>query len=338
MILKRPGMGPLVLTMMLGGLLLAGCADEIEPASLIARPRVLAARVEPAGDSSRSWPRPAEAATITWLVVTPDATRPRPLSWSLSACVAAAVGGACRDGEAPFLTSTGDSDDGAPPVLAFTVPSEATLGDASRLLITGAICVDGAAVAGAGLGQRCIGAGAVETDVALTVILERAAAQNHAPTLADDPITFDGAVWPGSAIGALPAADCAGAAAALGLPVVAATARDDKRHVEVASDAGDRETIPPPAGAETAASPAREALQLSHFSTGGELDRQFDAVEAADERAVAPLRVDWQPPKPAAVASAGGMAVTFYFVARDLRGGVDWTARSLCVTPAALAP
>ena len=332
MSLQRMGLFALLVFL---GYLLPGCADEIEPASLIARPRVLGARVETAGDPSRSWPRPGESATLTWLAVAPDASQPRPLAWTLDACVATATGDACRDGEAPFYSGGGASDDGGLPALTFTAPSEATMGDASRLFVTGAICTDGAAVAGAGPGQRCAGSNAVESDVALTVAVERANLDNHAPTLADDPITFDGAPWPGTAIAALPAEDCATTAAALGLPVVAATTRDDKRWIEVGIDAADREIIPPPAGSDADAGASREALQLSHFSTGGELDRQFDAVESADQRAVTPLRVDWQPPKPEAVTSPGGVAVTFYFVARDLRGGVDWTTRSLCVTPAA---
>ena len=157
MSLQRMGLFMLLAVL---GHLLPGCADEIEPASLIARPRVLGARVEAAGDASRSWPRPGESATLTWLTVTPDASRPRPLAWSLAACVAAAAGDACRDGGAPFFAGGGESDAGGLPVLTFTAPSEAMMGDASRLLITGAICVDGAAVAGAAPGQRCVGAGA----------------------------------------------------------------------------------------------------------------------------------------------------------------------------------
>ena len=42
------------------------------------------------------------------------------------------------------------------------------------------------------------------------------------------------------------------------------------------------------------------------------------------------MTVKWEPPK-AATVGAGGQVVTFHFVVRDLRGGLDWTSRALCV-------
>jgi hypothetical protein len=316
MSLKRIALFVLIV---LTGYLLPGCSDSFDPASLIARPRVLGARVEAGGDATRPWPRPGEAARVTWFVVTPGA--PLPLSWDLAACVAAPAGtGRCRDGETPFATATGQNSDGALPVFDFVAPTADVLAGASQLLITGVIHAQDAP----------------DTDVTLTVDLQLGDDQNHAPTLADDLVTLDGAPWaePAPAAGIdVPAAGeaCVAVASTLGLPTVAAKAPAPaavvKHPIAVAIDAADRDWIP----AQPPATPGREALLLSRFTTAGKLAEQFGVVEAEDQEPVTTLSVDWEPP-PVAMVPADGLLVRFYFVARDQRGGIDWISRALCVT------
>ena len=74
----------------------------------------------------------------------------------------------------------------------------------------------------------------------------------------------------------------------------------------------------------------REALRLSFFASAGELARQFAIVEADDERAAPVVEMTWTPPAAADV-PAEGMDVRLVIVERDLRGGVDFVERTLCV-------
>jgi hypothetical protein len=43
------------------------CTSSLDPATLIARDRVLGAKVIVDVDPSRAWPAPGEHATVTWL-------------------------------------------------------------------------------------------------------------------------------------------------------------------------------------------------------------------------------------------------------------------------------
>jgi hypothetical protein len=74
----------------------------------------------------------------------------------------------------------------------------------------------------------------------------------------------------------------------------------------------------------------REALRLSFFASAGELARQFAIVEADDERAAPVVEMTWTPPAPEDV-PAEGVEVRLVIVERDLRGGVDFVERTLCV-------
>ena len=97
------------------------------------------------------------------------------------------------------------------------------------------------------------------------------------------------------------------------------------------TDGSDRETYTALAGAPPVAMPARESLQISQFTTAGELNSQFSFVEAADDNPTTTVAVTWEAPQVAEV-PASGLAVTFTFVTRDNRGGTDWTTRAVCVT------
>lgn len=73
---------------------------------------------------------------------------------------------------------------------------------------------------------------------------------------------------------------------------------------------------------------ASETLFVSHAATAGRFDRQLTVIEP--ESADLSASIDWKAPGSGADTNR---IARLYFVVRDLRGGVDWTARTLCVVP-----
>jgi hypothetical protein len=96
-------------------------------------------------------------------------------------------------------------------------------------------------------------------------------------------------------------------------------------------EGSDREAYEALVGDPPVATPARESLQISRFTTAGKLKSQFSFVEATNDDAMTSVDVTWEAPETADVAAVGS-AVTFIFVTRDNRGGMDSTTRALCVT------
>jgi hypothetical protein len=284
-------------------LLLSGCGDPLTPPWLIDKPRVLGARIEATADPARPWLRPGEEAQVKWLVVAPEGAPP--MRWAFALCLPDPRGNC----QTPLGTMTGD---GAP-VLSFALPPAEMLGTANQLVLAGVFCAGGAPTLVAGA-PGCEGM-AAPTAVVLPLPLERGTT-NHNPSLTAATFTVGGAPWPAGD-------DCAA------LPRFPAGAAAQPVAVTLA---GQRELYQSTANAEGAPTERRETIQLSHFTTAGKLPRQLSFIEAAEQSDPATLSVDWTPP-PAAEVPAAGLTVRFFFVARDLRGGLDWTARTLCVTP-----
>jgi hypothetical protein len=324
-----------------------GCADPTVPGSRIIATRVLGARVDVAGDLNQTRPAPGEDAHVTWLVAGPGA--PRPVAWAFQAWACdgdpdadhcANVGSAVAAGPAGVA---GTSDGTVPPQLTVTVPdaTEVAARALTRLLIRGVICAGGGvADPNAAAWSRCAttatdgGASVDETDVQMTVALRLTDDGNRPPTLSDDPIVWAKDTWTAgggdepTAGGGVPCVDAPGAVI---LPV------DKSNHlVVVTTDGADRETYVPIAP-DSAALPAavREGLQLSAFATAGTFDSQFAGIESTETTPTPSFELNWTPPdvKDDPV-PASGRLVRFIFVLRDLRGGVDWSTRTLCLVPA----
>lgn len=305
---------------LVGPLLFGGCGPSFDPASLIQSTRVVGARVEIAGEPGRATPRPSESTSVTWLVTAPEGLPP--LSWAYALCAPGTVDGKSALGceSPPQSLFQGTSN---PPRISFTVPSAEALGSASSLVLYGQLC------AGAGSTPTfdpdqgipsCAGNGE-GTTASAAIRLQRGAEANHNPT-AERAFALDGQSW------AAPAA--AGADPCMGGPRVAA---GSKGHVIATTTAGaDREPYTALVGDPPVATPTRETLQVSHFTTAGELKSQFAFVEAADPAAETTVEVKWDAPKSTEVPAAG-LPVTFTFVVRDDRGGIDWTTRAACVAP-----
>jgi hypothetical protein len=152
------------------------------------------------------------------------------------------------------------------------------------------------------------------TRVALRFALARPGDENSNPELEDDSLTLDGAV--------LPVADLISDGACGRVPSVQAGSGEHQLALRI--DETDRD----PQAQETPLDPPNEGLQVTHFSTAGELDSAFSAV--AGDAALAPASAQWIAP---VTAPPEGLLVRFFFVARDLRGGADWLERGVCVVP-----
>lgn len=278
-----------------------GCDEPLKAVELIAETRVLGARVEVAGAPERAAPEPGESATVRFLVASPELAPS--LGFALRVCPAAERrGGRSECSGEPFAQIS--SEDGAAGEVGFTFDVPAELRGAPRLAVLGVICPGGSPDAGA---AGCDGPDAGR-QVSLELELSRPGDVNLNPTLEAEAIELDEQEWP-----ELPAAegDCAGA----GHPEVDA---GSKHVIQVALDEQDRDPLP----VESELDPAREALQLSHFTTAGDLSRVFQSV-AWDSRELS-RRVEWTAP-----AEPG--LVRFWLVLRDFRGGGDFTERAVCV-------
>lgn len=292
---------------------LAACAPELDPPSLLERTRVVGARVEVVGDPGRATPRPGEAATITWLITGP-APDPAALSWAFVVCPGAGAEPICA-GE-PLALSRGHE---SAPVFTLPVPSAEQLGGIRQLVVLGRICVGSDPVIDEVTGiPRCAGDGE-GTTAGVSIPIETADVSNRNPDLAAAALTFGGAPWTGRA-----EAGCAA------LPEVRAGSKDHVIGLETA--AADRETYVAMLGDPPQPTQRREWLQISQFTTQGKLDRSFSSIEADDTRARPAVDMKWSAPAADRVPPAG-LVVRFVFVARDLRGGIDWTDRAVCVLP-----
>jgi hypothetical protein len=309
----RFGAARLLLLGLAGGILIAGCGPTFDPASLIDKTRVLGARIEVEGAPERASPRPGETANVTWLITSPEVTPP--LRWTFAVCMPGNGSLTC-DG-APLALFAGTD---TPPRITFLAPGLDALGAAKAVVVYGQICAGADSVPifdpQHGIPSCTSDRG---TTVSVSVPLQLGDDANRNP-IADRAFTFDGQAWPGSA-----AADD---------PCVAGprVTPGSKDHViGNTTDGSDREGYTALLGAPPVATPARESLEVSQFTTAGKLKSQFSFVEATNNDASTIVDVKWEAPEAAEVPTTG-LPVTFTFVVRDNRGGTDWTTRAACVT------
>jgi hypothetical protein len=299
----------------------AGCSNDLPVASQLERTRVIGARVTVAADPGRAEALPGEPVNVEWIVAGPRP--PQSLDWAFAICVAGQA--ACVD--APGLAGSGS---GAPVVVPVQTPDASTLTGGFLPLVFGEVCADGTlGLDPSGAMPTCTGPNASGTDTRFLVPVRLdGGTPNRQPNLANDVLELDGAAWdPASATVAAAGDSCD---ASTGLPVVTATppgGTEVKHPIRLVSDADDRETFTPP----DATAPTLEELQLSNFATAGKFESSYAAIYPTDTRADADVTMKWVPPGSADVA-AGGEVVILTIVVRDLRGGLDFTSRALCLT------
>jgi hypothetical protein len=301
---------------------LGGCGGDLPVASQLERTRVLGARVQVPGEPGRASVQPGEAANVEWLIAGP--VPPATLEWAFALC---SGNSSCADSPQPLGTGSG-----APVVVPFTTPDAAALTDGKLPLMLGVVCGDGVLSADAASPvPACTGAGASNTltQFAIPVTPEGETANVH-PNLGNDVLELDGTTWDAATAAAVAGDPCD---ANSGLSVVQArpVGGDEdaaRKKIRLISDGDDRETFAPPDGA-----PVRlEELQFSNFATSGKFEASYGAIFATDPRPDADVTMKWIPPETTDVA-AGGQVVKLYFVVRDLRGGLDFTTRGLCLLP-----
>jgi hypothetical protein len=277
------------------------CDDPISPLELIDKTRVLAAKVEVAGDATRAAPLAGEDVLVRWLVVAPDPNAV--FAFRLSACVAkdAATDLPSCDGE-PLGSAENLAPSSAAPSITFTAPADAS-GD-ERLLVLGGVCPAGESLTSE-TGSACSDGAA--SAVSFDFSMDDGAHPNTNPAFTD--VLLDGASLAEDASGT----DCAT------LPLFDA----GSHRLSVELDPNSRD----PLGPANPGDPTRENLLLSYFVTFGSLDHAFTGIDAGSSATGG--SVIWTAPH-------HGTEPTFarlYLVVRDGRGGSDFTERRVCVAP-----
>jgi hypothetical protein len=276
--------------------LLTHCGDPLKPVYLVNEPRVLAARIEVIGDPGRAAPAPGERVSIRFLVGAPD---PGPvLGWALFACVAAPPGASLPGCAEPPFSSVLSEPAAAEPVFEFDVPMQL---EQDALLVYGVICPDGRAELAP---PGCANGAGIRVSLDFPLAGEEL---NLNPSIAPEALRLDEQVWStGTSCSELPQVEAG-----------------SEHTIELSLDETDRDPLKPQFDFD----PEREALQVSHFTSAGQLERTFTMIDSSDEELLA--RVQWKAP----VSMVDVTIVRFFIVVRDLRGGSDWVERAVCVSP-----
>jgi hypothetical protein len=292
--------------------LLSAC-EVFDPGSLIATPRVLGARVEVSTEPERAAPKPGELAEIRWIMAWPRDSAP--VQWAFAACLPEAVAnGACAVEPLAFTQGSG-----LEPSFSLQVPSAALLGESDHLVVLGLICDVGRPALDVQGAPHCTGDRAHGTRVELDVAIDDNDRGNLNPELDNAYIALDERTWDGEN-DADAGEDCAANAA---LPQIKADGKKHTIRLELGVDVRELYTMPDDNRSQL------EALQLSQFVTAGELAGQYSFVDASDPSEQPELSITWHAPEAKEVAAAGER-VRFYFVLRDLRGGLVLAERALC--------
>ncbi len=331
----------------------SGCTMDFAPGSVVADTRVLGAEVIVQNDDDNAnQTRPAPGETFDWrlLVVAPefDAT----WTWVASACLAPDTDGGGVEGclGDPIAVSGAAEATSDLPTLSVTIPSADELpADAQQVLIAGVVCPEGVPnLDEAALGAGAVGTGTVEGNQELVLCTDPETEQpvnagepfftatrinlgndaNQRPRFSESPLRFESAEWPVS--DPLPA-EQTGCAQSEATPVELVARPEEDAPLLITMTGWtpeDRERFELVFENPTRTLPQQESLQISHFSTAGEFDRQFSFV---DDDETTTLEVEWDTPLPGDVPEEG-LVVRFFFVLRDGRGGVEWIERAACVT------
>jgi hypothetical protein len=287
-----------------------GCEDPLQAVELVSAPRVLGVRVQVDGDPVRAAPHPGETAQVSLLVAAPELQPVFGFALKVCASEAGALGRARCESE-PFAKGHGQvGPEPERPTFSFETPAE--LDPAGRLSVLGIVCPNGVASADA---SYCEGPDS-GTPLELELELARPGDVNMNPALQAGSIGLDDEPWqdlPEEPWRGLPnvEGDCGG----LGIPEVSA---GSAHRIQLQLDEADRDGLP----AAGDAGPGRESLQLSHFTSAGDLSRAFSSLAPEDSNLLREL--SWTAPKKPQL-------VRLWFVVRDLRGGSDFRERAVCV-------
>lgn len=302
---------------------LGACGDPLVARELIQDDRVLGARVELLADASRAQIAPGQTARLRWLIASPSG--PPALGWAFSLCAAAPVSRdlpLCAGPSFAHVASPAPTD--AEPQFEFAMPDAATLGTATQITANGLFCRSGNPVPQDRdtdwTNSRCPDTSDRPLRATMGVFVGASESANLNPSFDSVAVSFDDANWPTWTEPFARSSGCLDNAALM------ATVRADgaRHHIGL----GMPEDLAEPLSPLTTHSATSETITLSHYTTAGDLERAFSAVDLS---LPAPqVAVTWIAPT---TVPSDGQLVRFYFVLRDGRGGTDWTKRALCVVP-----
>jgi hypothetical protein len=204
------------------------------------------------------------------------------------------------------------------------MPDAATLNSATQVTANGLFCRTGNPVLQARdtdwTSSHCPDATDRPLLSTMGIFVGTSESTNLNPSFASVGVDFDDATWPTWIEPSESSSVCLDHAALT--PTV--TADGAAHHIAL----GLPKDLAEPLSPLTSHSATSETITLSHYTTAGDLERAFSAV---DITLPAPqVTVTWTAP---ANVPADGQLVRFHFVLRDGRGGTDWTTRALCVVP-----
>lgn len=281
---------------------LIACTNDFTPGARVSKLRLLAVQAEP------SFARPGERVQLRLLLADPEA---RPLQWGLGRCTnpPASTATACLGAlDAPLTPATP-----APDGLRIEVPQNALEGlhdEARESAALGAVLVGcpGELVEGetetvpirCEREQQPLALSEFEVGVKRIFIRERDRNQN--PELTS--LRWDGDDWPPERVPEVSACDAS--------KTELEDCPDPQRHrIEVATSAPESATDP--TGAELV-----EQQVVQYYASEGVFEHEVQVANTGANR--------W-----AAQGDGGERIATLWFVARDNRGGVSWTTRTVRV-------
>jgi len=303
------------------GVLLGGCADDLSRANEVDKPRVLGALLRLEGEPEATTPRPGETVEVEWLLVQPDGS-PVNASWAFATCQSAPTGlGINFCAGDPFAIDAAVDPTTEAPATSVEIPTSFL---AEEALMIGVFCIDGSVNLDAtteidvsSLDTLC-SEGATPIPVSLPFeVRQDERPRNQSPSF--ESATIDGVEWTAES-----AESCEGLPS---FPV-----DGDEITIELRAELGSNEAYTVLAGDPPEPTERVEELQTSLFATAGTIAQTFVFIEDA----TVPEEIDWTPPAADdedVTVPPEGLVVRFYFVMRDLRGGVDVMTRAACVTP-----
>lgn len=304
----------------------SACADDLPAASLVIKSRPIGVRISVLGEPERSEPQPGERVRAEWWFV--DPAEQQPLSWLFVTCPLADTFFGAPDcaGDVQIPDEAVQLEPAlATPDFEITAPSLEELEGAEQLLMLGFVCVDGEVNldidTDAGFPQICVDPDKESHLIALIVPIDFDGTANRHPAF--DELTFDGAPWTYEPTPDTPLVGCAGIE---DLPEVTVSADGDVNVITLSAVDGSRETFTALVGDPLEEVERVEELQVSNLLDFGELERTFSFF---DDTTSAP-ELDYLPPVPSEIDDSGTLA-RFYFVMRDLRGGIDRADRAVCL-------
>lgn len=275
------------------GLTHLACGDPLKDPQALENIRALGVRVQ--AESGPATPAAGEATQVSFLLAGPDGPVDLEVAFEVCPAVDAARGVApCAD--SPWASGSAQVADDTP-VIDFVVPEDVS--GETRFVVHAVACSSGnAELAPDPLDWSCSdGSEPVKVSFDAWTAGDET---NQNPELAASSLFVGEQQLALEEIGMVPSCDA------------------DVPRVKTNTTETMRLTLPETAREET---DSGEALQISHFSTSGLLERQFSILDVEEDLTVS---IDWETPEEPGPAK-------HYVVVRDGRSGVSWLSSSVCV-------